>query len=192
MPDASSLKTARLLLRKFQLSDAPDLQRLAGAKEVAAGTLLPYPYPNGMAEQWIADQARAHEGGSAVSFAITLAGDATFIGSISLDIVKTHRHGRLSYWLGLPYWNHGYATEAVNAVLAFGFEQLDLNRIYAPHFQGNDASGRVLQKAGMTYEGRMREHYLRFGQFVNLELYGMLKKEFADSGSPSQAGETSR
>ena len=178
MPDAPSLKTARLLLRPFQLSDAPYLQRLAGAKEVAAGTFLPHPYEDGMAEQWIADQERAHEEGTAVSFAITLVDNATFIGSIGLDIVPIHRHARLGYWIGLPYWNRGYGTEAVKAVLAYGFGQLNLNRIYAPHFLGNDASGRVLQKAGMTYEGRMREHYVRFGRFVDLELYGMLQREF--------------
>ena len=180
MPDSPSLKTDRLLLRKFQLSDAPEVQRLAGAKEVAAGTFLPHPYENGLAEQWIADQERAKEGGTAVSFAITLADNATFIGSIGLNIVPIHRHARLGYWLGVPYWNHGYCTEAVTAVLAYGFGQLNLNRIYAPHFLGNTASGRVLQKVGMTYEGRMREHYVRFDRFVDLELYGMLKRDFTD------------
>ena len=180
MPPFPELKTDRLLLRPFQLSDAPDVQRLAGAKEVAAGTFLPHPYENGMAEQWIADQQRAHEGGTAVSFAITLADNATFIGSIGLDIVQIHRHARLSYWLGPPYWNRGYGTEAVKAVLAYGFGQLNLNRIYAPHFLGNNASGRVLQKVGMTYEGRMREHYVRFDRFMDLELYGMLQRDFTD------------
>ncbi|MCS6291971.1 MAG: GNAT family N-acetyltransferase [Nitrospira sp.] len=180
MPDSPSLKTARLLLRPFQLSDAPDIQRLAGAKEIAAGTFLPHPYDSGMAEQWIAEQERAYEGGTAVSFAITLADNATFIGSIGLDIVQIHRHARLGYWLGIPYWNQGYGTEAVRAVLRYGFMQLNLHRIYSPHFQGNAASGRVLQKVGMTYEGRMREHYVRFGRFVDLELYGMLKREFME------------
>ena len=180
MPPFPELKTDRLLLRKFQLSDAPNLQRLAGAKEVAAGTFLPHPYENGMAEQWIADQEQAREGDSAVSFAITLADNATFIGSISLDIVQSHRHARLGYWLGVPYWNQGYGTEAVNAVLRYGFMQLNLHRIYSPHFQGNAASGRVLQKVGMTYEGRMREQYVRFDRFVDLELYGMLQRDFTE------------
>jgi RimJ/RimL family protein N-acetyltransferase len=180
MPPFPELKTDRLLLREFQLSDAPDVQRLAGVKEVAAGTFLPHPYENGMAEQWIADQEQAHEGGTAVSFAITLAGDATFIGSIGLNMVPIHRHARLGYWLGVPYWNQGYGTEAVRAVLRYGFMQLNLHRIYSPHFQGNAASGRVLQKVGMTYEGRMREHYVRFGRFIDLELYGMLKRDFTE------------
>ncbi|ULA62905.1 MAG: GNAT family N-acetyltransferase [Nitrospira sp.] len=180
MPDSPSLKTTSLLLRPFQPSDAPDIQRLAGAKEVAAGTFLPHPYENGMAEQWIADRQQAHEDGTAISFAIALTDNPTFIGFIGLDIVQVHRHARLSYWLGIPYWNRGYGTEAVRAVLGYGFRQLNLHRIYSPHFQGNVASGRVLQKVGMAYEGRMREHYVRFGRFIDLELYGMLQREFTD------------
>ena len=180
MPSFPTLRTDRLLLRQFLPTDAPLIQELAGAKEVAAGTLLPHPYDDGTAEEWIATQHRNFEAGTAAHFAVTLAHDQTVIGSIGLDIAQAHRHARLGYWLGVPYWNRGYGTEAVKAVLAYGFGQLNLNRIYAPHFLGNDASGRVLQKAGMTYEGRMHEHYFRFGRFVDLELYGMLRKDFTD------------
>jgi RimJ/RimL family protein N-acetyltransferase len=104
--------------------------------------------------------------------------DHVLIGSIGLDIAPGHQHARMGYWLGLPYWNHGYGTEAVNTVLAYGFNQRHLHRIYAPHFLSNPASGRVLQKVGMTYEGRMREHYMRFGQYVDVALYGMLEQDF--------------
>lgn len=146
--------------------------------EIAAGTFLPHPYEETFAIDWIAAQERHYAAGTAVHFAITLVQDGTLIGSIGLEIVAAHRHARLGYWLGVEYWRQGFATEAVRAVLAHGFERLDLNRIYAPHFSGNDASGRVLRKVGMTYEGRMREHYQRFGRSVDLELYGMLKREF--------------
>lgn len=175
-----TLRTDRLLLRHFLPTDAPRIKELAGAEEVAAGTLLPHPYEEGMAEQWITNQQQDYEAGKSVHFAITLALDQTMIGSIGLDIAQAHQHARLGYWLGIPYWNRGYCTEAVNAVLGYGFKQLNLNRIYSPHFRGNVASGRVLQKAGMTYEGRMREHYLRFGRFVDLELYGMLRQDFTE------------
>ncbi|OGW50468.1 MAG: GNAT family N-acetyltransferase [Nitrospirae bacterium RBG_19FT_COMBO_58_9] len=173
-----NLKTERLLLRQFQLSDAPVVQRLAGAKEVAAGTFLPHPYPDGTAEQWITSQQEDFEAGTLVNFAIVLLGNDTVIGSIGLAIVAEHEHARMSYWLGLPYWNQGYATEAVRAVLTYGFNQRQLHRIYAPHFLNNPASGRVLQKVGMRYEGRMREQYRRFGEYVDLELYAMLQQDF--------------
>lgn len=180
MTSFPTLRTDRLRLRQFLLADAPRIQELAGSKEVAAGTLLPHPYEDGTAETWIANQQKNFEAGTAVHFAIRLASDQAVIGSIGLDIAQAHRHARLGYWLGLSYWSRGYGTEAVKAVLAYGFGQLNLNRIYSPHFLGNDASGRVLQKAGMIYEGRMREHYLRFDRFVDLEVYGMLKREFME------------
>ncbi|MDO8356927.1 MAG: GNAT family protein [Nitrospirota bacterium] len=173
-----TLRTERLLLRQFQLRDAPEVQRLAGVKEVAAGTFLPHPYPDGTAEQWIASQQEEFDANTLVNFAIVLLTQEILIGSIGLAIVAEHQHARMSYWLGLPYWNHGYATEAVQAVLAYGFTQRALHRIYAPHFSNNPASGRVLQKVGMTYEGRMREHYRRFGEFVEVELYAMLEQDF--------------
>lgn len=180
MPSLPTLSTERLLLRPFQPSDALRLQELAGTEEVAAGTLLPHPYEDGTAEEWIATQQKNFEAGAVIYFAITLPGDQSLIGSIGLDIAQPHRQARLSYWLGVSYWNRGYCTEAVAAVLAYGFKQLNLHRIYSSHFQGNTASGRVLQKAGMTYEGRMREHYLRFGRFIDLELYGLLRQDFTE------------
>lgn len=100
-----------------------------------------------------------------------------------MGIAAAHEHARLSYWLGVAYWNQGYCTEAVQAMLEYGFTRLSLHRIYAPHFHNNPASGRVLRKAGMRYEDRMREHYIRFGQFVGVETYGMLRKEFLNNRS---------
>ncbi|MEQ1795106.1 MAG: GNAT family N-acetyltransferase [Nitrospira sp.] len=178
MTSFPTLGTARLTLRQFLPTDAARIHQLAGAEEVATNTFLPHPYEAGMAEEWIANQQPDYDAGKSAYFAITLAQDQTMMGSIGLEISQLHRHARLGYWLGLPYWNNGYATEAVKAVLDYGFNRLSLNRIYSPHFLGNTASGRVLQKAGMTYEGRMREHYVRFGKLVDLELYGMLQREF--------------
>ena len=182
MAPAPTLNTDRLLLRPFRSDDAPDVQDLAGVYDVARGTLiLPHPYPDGEAERWIANLQREADAGTLVNFAIMLREENHLIGSIGLDIAATHRHARMSYWLGQPYWNRGYCTEAVRALLAYGFRQLHLHRIYASHFLNNPASGRVLQKVGMAYEGRLREHYLRFGRYVDVELYGLLENEFNQS-----------
>ncbi len=174
-----TLSTDRLSLRPFRMSDAPDVQRLAGDYDVAKGTLvIPHPYPDGEAERWIASLQRDEEAGTLVTFAIVLREEGRVIGFIGLDIAAAHQQARMSYWLGQPYWNHGYCTEAVRAVLVHGFQQLQLHRIYAPHFLNNPASGQVLKKVGMVYEGRLREHYLRFGRYVDVELYGLLEQEF--------------
>ncbi|CAE6752307.1 MAG: GNAT family N-acetyltransferase [Nitrospira sp.] len=172
------IRTERLLLRPFQTTDAEAMHHLAGTRAVAAGTFLPHPMDRQAALSWITERVEEQAAGRGVTFAITLAESGQVIGAIGMELVVAHEQGRLSYWLGRPYWNRGYGTEAVTALVGYGFNSLKLHRIYAPHFHTNPASGRVLQKVGMTHEGRLREHYLRFGQRIDVELYGMLREEF--------------
>jgi RimJ/RimL family protein N-acetyltransferase len=77
----------------------------------------------------------------------------------------------------VPYWGRGYASEAAAALLLHGFEHFPLNRIFAMHFARNPASGRVLQKIGMRHEGTLRQHLKKWGQYVDLECYGLLRSE---------------
>ena len=80
----------------------------------------------------------------------------TLLGCITIDVHKYFRRAELSYWVSIPYRNKGYATEAVSAIIRYGFTDLGLVRIQAFHSVGNPASGRVLEKAGMKYEGTLR------------------------------------
>lgn len=77
-------------------------------------------------------------------------------GTITIDIHKYFSRAELGYWISIPYRNKGYASEAVRAVIEYGFSKLNLKRIQAVHSINNPASGRVLEKAGMTYEGTLR------------------------------------
>jgi RimJ/RimL family protein N-acetyltransferase len=131
-----------------------------------------------MAEQWITHQQTEYAQGTLVNFAIVHTTEQALIGSIGIMLNPAHRQGHLGYWIGVPYWGQGYCTEAARAVLQFGFNQLDLHRVWAPHFKRNPASGRVMQKLGMQYEGCQREHYLYQGQFEDAMLYGILHHEF--------------
>ncbi len=174
-----TLYTPRLQLRAFDLDDARTVQELAGAYEVADTTLnLPYPYRDGMAEAWILTHKPLFRSGVLVNYAIVLSDPPQLIGAIGLRIQPMHRRGELGYWIGLPYWGRGYCTEAAAALLAFGFEALDLHRIHAAHLRRNLASGRVMQKLGMTYEGRLREHARKWDRFEDLEKYAILRPEF--------------
>ena len=184
------IRTERLLLRHVQATDAEAVHRLAGARDVAAGTFLPHPMDRQAALRWITERVEEQAAGRGVTFAITLAESGELIGAIGMELVPAHEQGRLSYWLGRAYWNRGYGTEAVTALVEHSFVSLKLHRIYAPHFHTNPASGRVLQKVGMTHEGRLREHYLRFGQRIDVELYGMLRQEFI-ARRPANGGGTS-
>jgi RimJ/RimL family protein N-acetyltransferase len=93
-------------------------------------------------------------------------------------INAAERHAEMGYWVGAPYWSQGYGAEAAAAVVRYGFEALDLHRIHANHYTRNPASGRIMQKIGMQHEGRMREHALHWGQFEDIELYGLLRPEW--------------
>jgi RimJ/RimL family protein N-acetyltransferase len=170
-----TLHAARLVLRPFVPADAPDVARLAGAREVAAGTLtVPHPYPEPAAVAWIAGHAGAWADGSRVTYALTLRDGGALVGAAGLAITAAHRRAELGYWVGVPYWGRGYCTEASGALLAFAFGPLALHRVEAHHFTRNPASGRVMQKLGMRLEGVHRGAVLKDGRFEDLAHYAVL------------------
>jgi RimJ/RimL family protein N-acetyltransferase len=177
------LETERLLLRPYSLADAPSVQKMCGDPAIAATTLaIPHPYPDGAAEQWISTHGDGFRQGTEVTLAITLKPDGRVVGSIALSINKNHRRGELGYMVAREYWNQGYCTEAVRALMGYGFSVLGLNRIQAMHFPRNVASGRVMQKLGMTREGLMRQYVCNRGVFEDLLMYSILRPEFETTG----------
>ena len=183
MPRQPDLPTERLLLRPFRAPDAPDVQRLAGAFEVADMTMtVPHPYPDGAAEAWIATHADSWDAGIAATYAITERSTGHLVGAVGLALVRAHDLAELGYWIGVPYWNRGFASEASRALIDFGFSTLGLHRIQARHFLRNPASGRVMQKLGMTLEGIMRGAARKGDRFEDLALYAVLAPEWTDGG----------
>jgi RimJ/RimL family protein N-acetyltransferase len=170
-----TLETARLKLRPYTEADIPELLPLIGTREVAATTLrIAHPYT----EQDARDFLQLAKDPDKLWLAITLRSDGGQIGGIGLRVEKQHQHAELGYWLGVPFWGHGYATEAASEIVRYGFETLALHRIFASHFKHNPASGRILTKIGMTHEGCQREHLRKWDQFVDSELYGILRREW--------------
>ena len=178
MSGPPTMRTPRLQLGPFSLDDAPELQRLAGAREIADTTLsIPHPYELDHAVAWIEQQRKEAARGRATSFAVRLS-DGTLIGSAGLrDIDPEHSQAELGFWIGREWWGHGYAREAAAAVIRFGFESLGLNRIYAHHMRRNPASGRVLEAAGMQQEGVLRQRVRKWGVFEDVVLYAALRDE---------------
>ena len=180
MPDQQqpTIETPRLVLRPFVPADAPEVQRLAGDREVASTTLnIPHPYADGMAEAWIASHEPAFARGERLTLAVTGRDGGQLLGGISLRLVARDENAELGYWIGRPYWGRGICTEAAAALVAYGFETLGLHRIHASFLARNPASGRVMQKVGMTREGRLREHVKKWGVFEDLEKYAILRAE---------------
>jgi ribosomal-protein-alanine N-acetyltransferase len=168
------LKTKRLILRRLTEADIPELVPLIGAREVAATTLrIPHPYEEKHAREFLASVAKENE----LRLAIMLQKDGKLCGGIGLHPEMEHNRAELGYWIGVPYWGNGYATEAARAVVRYGFEQLKMNRIFASHFKGNLASQNVLRKIGMKHEGCMRQHIFKWGKFIDSEIYSILRAE---------------
>jgi RimJ/RimL family protein N-acetyltransferase len=172
------LQTERLTLRLHAPSDIPALMPLIGAREVAATTLrIPHPYTESDAQDFIAATQDDLSSGSGLRLGIVVSDGDTLCGGVGLRIEPDHRRAELGYWIGVPYWGKGYATEAAKAMVKYGFETLRLHRIFASHIVSNSASARVLRKIGMRHEGRQRGHILKWGEFLDIEMYGMVASD---------------
>jgi len=167
------LQTERLILREFTESDIPELVPLIGAREVAATTLrIPHPYQEKHAREFFATVPKENE----LRLAIRLRSTGRLCGGIGLHPEMQQPRAELGYWIGVPFWGNGYATEAASAVIEYGFQKLKLERIFANHFKGNDRSGRVLRKIGMRHEGRVRHGVMKAGKLLDLETYAIVRE----------------
>jgi [ribosomal protein S5]-alanine N-acetyltransferase len=175
-----SLHTDRLILGGFHLEDAAELQQLAGAREIADTTLrIPHPYRLEHALAWIEQQNSPAAADEIANFAVRLLATGQLVGCVGLrDINVQQRQAELGFWIAVDCWGRGYAREAARAVLRFGFEMLDLNRICAHHMGRNPASGRVLQAIGMQREGVVRQRVQKWGVYEDVVLYAVLRDEW--------------
>jgi RimJ/RimL family protein N-acetyltransferase len=174
-----TLRTARLFLGPFEAGDAPELQRLAGAQEIADTTLsIPHPYEMDHALAWIGNQRKESVRGRATNFAIRLGPGSSLIGSVGLrDIDPEHMQAELGFWIGREWWGQGYASEAAASVIRFGFDVLGLNRIFAHHMARNPAAGQVLRHVGMQHEGVLRQRVRKWGVYEDVVLYAILRED---------------
>lgn len=179
MDSFPSLRTKRLKLNQIKSEDIPAIINYAGNINVSKSTLhVPHPYTEKDAIHWINAAIKGFENGSQFTFAVRLNHTDEFIGGLGLKINVAFKRASLGYWIAEPFWNHGYTTEAVQAILVFGFNTLQLNKIYATHILDNPASGKVMIKNGMIKEGEMRDHYRKNGNYQTVIQYRLTKEEF--------------
>ena len=179
MNEQPILATQHLYLRPLRLDDASSLQNLAGAKEIADTTIsIPHPYKLEDAEQYIAQYQEDFKQ-EAVRFGIETQARRQLIGAIELrDIDREHLQAELSFWIGVPWWGRGFASEAAQGILSYGFEQIHLNRIYAHHMVRNPSSGRVMEKIGMQKEGLMRQRVRKWEKFEDVVLWAIVYQDW--------------
>ncbi len=142
------LETKRLALRAPQLEDAKAVAALANDRRIAENTArIPHPYCEADATSFIAGVNKPS--GEAL-FLITLR-DGTIIGACGLMLQE--ETPELGYWLGVPYWGNGYATEALHALIDYAFADLGHPALQAGARVTNPASRRVLEKCGFQWTG---------------------------------------
>jgi RimJ/RimL family protein N-acetyltransferase len=172
--DPWPLLTERLCLRPLNILDAARVQRLAGNWAVSQTLdVVPYPYPDGLAEVWINETRAKIEADGDVALAIETTADG-LIGVISMSRRPDGATGVLGYWLGEPYWGRGYATEAVVPMVRFAVDRMGLETLIARVFVENPASEKVLLKSGFHRMGEEERHYPHRGgvRRVSLWRYG--------------------
>ncbi len=175
--DEHRIETDRLTLRPPQPQDFDEVQRLAGDFRIADVThSIPHPYPPELAQQWIARCTQDWLDGKAASFVIIETGSGQLVGSITLKDIG-RGEAEVGYWIGVPYWSRGYASEACNALVDFAFRQLRLRRLYASHLARNPQSGRVLFKAGFRHLGLGHSECGSQGKVEPVELYERVSGE---------------
>ena len=144
------IEAERLLLRSYRDEDLADLVALAGNWQVACWlTNLPHPYCDGHGRDWIAHVRREHATGRPRMFVIALKATDHLIGGGGLDGSRGDgtEEPALAYWLGQPYWGHGFGREAVVAFIDHGFRTLGLETVRACTDPANVASQKILQRA---------------------------------------------
>ena len=142
------LETKRLAMRAPRLEDAKTVATLASDRRIAENTArIPHPYKTSDAESFITG---ANKAGDEAVFLITLR-DKTVVGACG--IMNHEETPELGYWLGVPYWGKGYATEALHAVIDYAFTDLAHASLQAGARVTNPASRRVLEKCGFQWTG---------------------------------------
>jgi RimJ/RimL family protein N-acetyltransferase len=171
------LETERLYLRTPQLDDAPAVQKLVRDERIARTTLnIPHPYPEGAAVEWI---KRIHASDDDIHpHLMFLKESDTLVGSVGMSVSRRHNQAEVGYWVGVPYWGNGYATEGLQSLVDFGFSQLNLHRIFGEYYTTNPASRRVMEKVGMIYEATLRDHVHHQGEYKDVGFCGILKHEW--------------
>jgi RimJ/RimL family protein N-acetyltransferase len=183
-----TLKTSRLRLRPFVATDAEVLSDLAGSREVADSTVgFPHPYSLVAARAWIAGLPHFYKADGAVNFAVELQSSGELIGGIALrNIDSANRCAELCFWIGVPWWGNGYATEATWELLHFGLSEFGLNRVEARHLVRNAAPQNVLGKLGMSSEGVLRQGIRIWDTFEDVMVHSLLRADVEAAGAASE------
>jgi ribosomal-protein-alanine N-acetyltransferase len=180
------IETERLLLRRFTIDDADCMfNNWASDSEICKYMRWEQHENKEETMNVISRWVESYNKKSFYQWAITLKENKEAIGAISLFTVNEYDLcGDVGYCIGKEYWGQGIATEALKAVLKYAFEIIGFNRIETYHSINNPASGRVMQKCGMRFEGLARQKYKSVCSFEDSNMYSILKEDFMGIKQP--------
>lgn len=174
------IETNRLILRRFQLGDAEPMFRNWATDPEVTRFLRWEPYQvvqeaEATISSWISEYASPYF----LHWGICLKTDQTLIGSIGMvSHTECDQRAEIGFCIGKAWWGNDFMTEALRAVLSYGFYSVGYNRLEACHSILNPASGRVMEKAGMRMEGLLRQYYFCSSLgFQDCNLYARLKSD---------------
>lgn len=170
-----TLHTERLSLIEIQQGHLSDIFKLFGDEEVTQFYNL-LPLKEKQEGQKLLDwfQSRYQES-LGIRWGIALKGKSNIIGTVGFNNYTKNHRANLGYDLQKEYWNNGYITEALKAIIDFGFNNLEINRIEAEVMQGNIASEKVLEKLGFKNEGILRQWMYWNGNHYDMTMFSLLK-----------------
>ena len=176
MPD---LRTPRLRLRKLTMRDAQDIYRYSRDPEVARHVLWEAHRSIGDSRAFLRYMLRKYRAHENASWGIELLETGRIVGTIGfMWVQEDNAAAEVGYSLARDCWGRGIMTEALRAVIQYGFDHMALNRIEAQHETTNPASGAVMRKCHMQREGTLRGRLYNKGRYVDVELYAILRDEF--------------
>jgi ribosomal-protein-alanine N-acetyltransferase len=177
--DLPELSTTRLLLRKMTLADAPDMFAYAQDPVITRYTVWDHHTSQEDAVRFLRCVVKNYDDGVIENWGVVYKQNNRFIGTCGyFTWDPDHYRAEIQYALSREYARKGLMSEAVAEVVRFGFEVMGLNRVEAKCMLDNRASERVMQKAGMCFEGVMREGVFAKGKFHDLKVYAILRQEW--------------
>jgi ribosomal-protein-alanine N-acetyltransferase len=175
-----NFETDRLILRKIEINDLEDIFEFSSDPEVAHHmTWEVNKSKEETLNNFINVVIENYEKGQTGSLAMVHKESNKVIGTCSfIEWSNEHSNAEIGYVLNRNYWGLGIATEAINELIKFGFETIQLNRIQGRCDIDNIGSEKVMLKVGMCYEGTLRKNEFIKGEFKDTKIFSILKEEF--------------
>lgn len=174
-----SVSTRRLHLRMYEMKDEKAVYEVINCRGIFATTLnIPYPYPKEQVRTWIHFTVKNCHYKRGYEYGI-FNNEGRYIGNVGVvNIDWLNNSAEITYFIGDAYWGKGYASEAVQGMLAFAFENLGLERVQGRCMKGNPASLKVMEKCGFRYEGLARHEVIKCGTYQDVWHAAILKGDY--------------